>query len=456
MVDIAHEALIEGWPALQEWIRARRATELTRRRLEEKGEDWVRLGRGRGGLLDEMELPEAEAWLASADAQELGYDAALADLVQASRAAIQAARQREIEQARALAEEQRTRAEEQARAAARLRQRAVALAGMLLVACAAAVIAFLKNNQAQQEAVQARHSQATAVAAADARATQVVQTRQAETKALQAEAAAKLQAALATSSELIAETGRVVNDGGALDLALLLAVEAIRVDGTAEAQASLKQTLVANPPLEAYLHGHTSEVTSVAFSPDERILASGSADDTIRLWDVATHHQIGPPLTGHTSWVNSVAFSPDGKTLASGSCGQGDFLGICTQGDIRLWDVATHRQIGAPLPGHTSDVTSVAFSPDGKTLASGSDDHTIRLWDVATHQQISAPLTGHTDSVKSVAFSPDGKTLASGSHDTTIRLWDVSAHRQIGAPLPAFRGRCSGGMGCGRVRETGE
>jgi WD40 repeat protein len=92
---------------------------------------------------------------------------------------------------------------------------------------------------------------------------------------------------------------------------------------------------------------------------------------------------------------------------------------------VRLWDVASHKQIGIPLTGHTDEVLTVAFSPDGKTLASTSNDKTVRLWDVASRQPLGEALTGHTDVVKDVAFSPDGKMLASWSRDMTVRLWDV-------------------------------
>ncbi|TEU11392.1 MAG: hypothetical protein E3J21_23775, partial [Anaerolineales bacterium] len=108
-------------------------------------------------------------------------------------------------------------------------------------------------------------------------------------------------------------------------------------------------------------------------SPDGKTLASGSADQTIILWNVLTGQSTSQPLTGHTNWVLSVAFSPDGKTLASGSADQ----------TIILWDVAARQQLGQPLTGHTSWVLSVAFSSDGKTLASGSADSTIILWDVS-------------------------------------------------------------------------
>ena len=175
------------------------------------------------------------------------------------------------------------------------------------------------------------------------------------------------------------------------------------------------------------LQGHTGGVTSVRFSPDGQMLASAGEDASIRLWSVA-HGTTLKTLQGHTRWVRTVTFSPDGQTLVSGS----------EDRTIRLWEIETGTCFKT-LQGHTGWVTSLSFSPNGQTLASSSEDASVRLW----HMQDGTcfkRLQGHSSCVWKVAFNSDGQTLASGSADLSARLWDV----QGGTCLKTFHGRTNG------------
>ena len=234
---------------------------------------------------------------------------------------------------------------------------------------------------------------------------------------------------LIMQSRFLAEKGRSLVTEGDSYTARLLALFILpkRLDNpdrpyVVEAEELLREALKHE---DAILRGHTSCVTSVAVSPKDKYIVSGSYDNTIRIWDFATGRQIGESIVEHYGIVRSVAFSPDGNRVVSGSDDR----------TIRIWDVASCKQIGEPLEGHTAEVLSVAFSRDGKFIVSGSRDKAIRIWDVATCKQIGEPLEGHTAEVLSVTFSPDGKRVVSGSWDHTIRIWDVATGKQIGEPL---------------------
>jgi WD40 repeat protein len=171
-------------------------------------------------------------------------------------------------------------------------------------------------------------------------------------------------------------------------------------------------------------------VDSIAFSPDGKVLAAGNNDGTIRLWNVATHQQIGGPFGRSSLPIESVAFSPSGKIVAEAA---NPLHG--NSGGVRLWNVATHRMIGKTIISQHRMVQSIAFSPDGSTLVAGDEDGTTQLWDTATHDQIGEPLTDGAGAVSLVTFSPNGKMLATVSSDGTARLWSTAIARWTGSSL---------------------
>ena len=164
--------------------------------------------------------------------------------------------------------------------------------------------------------------------------------------------------------------------------------------------------------------GHSAPVEAVAFSPDGRIVVSGSDDGTLKLWDVASGALVRT-LKGHNQGVWSVAFSPDGRLIVSGGADK----------TLKLWDAASGALVRT-LKGHHQAVRSVAFSPDGRNIVSGGDDKNVMLWEAASGALVRT-LKGHNEGVGSVAFSPNGQVIVSGSDDSTVILWDAASGAQV-------------------------
>jgi WD40 repeat protein len=422
-IDIAHEALLSGWPALRSWIDDRRRMELRRRRLEAKAEEWRERGAGAAALLDEVELREAGTWLASDDAKELGYSLLLTELVAASQADLEekrrqaeALQQRELEQARALAETQRLRSEEHQLAVIRQRKRTYLALAFGVIALAFAVAALWFAIESNANSVRAENNSKTAVAeraAAQAASTQEAQARQAAEQSQQ-------EAVAGYSRQLAAQALGLVDTR--LDLAALLALEAGRIADTAEARQSLLAAVTTNPAFQYILYGDGSALADVKVAPAEDLVAvAGNADGSIALWNLQDG-KIRQRLVGHPARTTTLSWRKDGAMLASGD----------RTGNVYLWQFAPGGVVSETLYAPTNPfgglyaIRSLQFSPDGTLLAAGGchtpgatgrrtcEEGEVRIWEVTTAPAPSIVLTDHVDSVTALAFSADGALLATG------------------------------------------
>jgi WD40 repeat protein len=387
--DIAHEALIRGWPKLQCWIEESRKAEEVRRKLERKAQEWIDAGTGTEGLLGTGGLVEAESFLASPDGRDLPDDDPIRRLVRMSGVEIrraeserEAARQRELGQAR-----QRV----------RILLRSAVFLGMLLVGLVGATLfAFQARRQAKINQAEAEK-----------------QARLAE----QSEARAKH-----LTVDLLIDSGANEIGGGSNSKALALFARALALDGDSPAPKAFNRQRVSLlwrtvPRLKTVLE-HDGPLAMAIFSPDGGHVLTAGLLNVVHVWDAHSGQAIAE-LKGHTDSTLRADFSPDGTRVVSASKDR----------TARVWDLRTGKTI-AELKGHKASVWSARFSPDGRRIVTVSDDQTARVWDAGTGETV-VVLEGHTAALQTGVFSPDGTRILTASYDHTARVWDASSGRIV-------------------------
>ena len=394
IVDVAHEALIRHWSTLRQWIEENRNKLRLNRQIEQAAQLWRHSGEKDDFLLQGVRLAEAEDIY-------IKYNDELSDDVQKFIEACLAERKRkEIQEKRRLRQAQRA---------------VVALSVLGIAACSFGGLAYWQGRSAKLREIEALNSSS----AKDSL------NRQLEALIASVKAGKQLQQVFAVPKDIKVLTKNRL------------------------------QKVLANIQERNRLEGHGAVITRVKFSPNGKIIASASADNTIKLW--RKDGSLIRTIAGHKKIVSNIYFTSNGNKIVSAS----------SDGTIKIWRVIDGKLLNSfenstsgiinispdhtiivsvnlnnriellrandghlikTIDGHTSLITSVSFSPDGKTIASGSRDKTIKLWNTINGKLLTTiddKKYGHKDFINHVNFSPNGKTIASASKDKTVKLWNI-------------------------------
>ena len=430
--ELAHEALIREWQRLREWLDANREFRRWQQQMRIAVDHWRQNSEDESTLLFGGRLAEAERWASERPADISPalhqYIAVSLDLRERRRSDERARQERELQQVQAAAAADRLRLEAEQASRRRLRRLTIGVAIATCLACGAALLAWQAQRRAEDNARIAHSRQVTAQAVS-------------------------------------------VMDSNP-DLALLLSLEALRLDGSPESRTTLFRQLEIDPRLERILYGVPSALRSLGIQGQDLALASNEQGGIVA-WDLASGQQRyvvdpeqgaahvavvspigdrfltsnGPVATlwdsagfktfsllrQHTQDIGGAAFTPDGQRLIT----------IGKDGLVLLWDARDGKFLRQLISDNSRQIYG-PISNDGTVLLMGDSDageDALDIWDTTTNRRVGMPLLGHTDAVHSFSVSPDGKTLATASFDGSARLWDTATGEPVGEPFIGHAGR---------------
>jgi hypothetical protein len=479
-VEIAHEALLRGWPRLRSWLSDDREGRRIHHRLAAAADNWHTLGREPGALYRGLALEAALEWRRVHGGE----------INQREREFLDASNRVAVGELAAARQHVR-----------RYRRLSAVLCGLLLVAVVATVVAV----RARMAVAEQRNVALSEIAAGKAATLRPSNPALAAQLSLAAYQLASTDAARQAVLNSVPTPYQGVLSGHTDHVNAVAFGPAARTGATASHDGTAILWDITDHararPLSR-VTGHTGNVNDVAISPDGRLLATAGWDHTARLWDISepAHPAVSAVLGTHRADVNSVAFSADGRllvtsstdrttklwdvadarrpaelaTLTGGGAGavsaviSPDRTRVATanwDGTTLLWNISDPRHPATPtvLRGHLGPVVGVVFSPDSRTLASASQDRTVRLWTVDRPDAAPVVVSGHTGTVRSVAFDPSGTILATASEDQTVRIWRLSGRaaptlsvtlRQHAAAVVAVRFAADGTLMTGSDDDT--